>query len=87
MALGVYDAAAALNVRIPDELSVVGFDDLVEAQWLTPGLTTMRQPVREMAAAAARTLLQLIDGERPDTHRLELATTLIERQSTAPAPG
>jgi len=38
-------------------------------------------------AAAARTLLQLIDGERPDTHRLELATTLIDRQSTAPAPG
>src|SRR5882762_7561354 len=87
MALGVYDAAAELKVRIPDEVSVVGFDDLVEAQWLTPGLTTMRQPVREMAAAAARTLLQLMDGERPDTHRLELATTLIERQSTAPAPG
>jgi LacI family transcriptional regulator len=39
-----------------------------------------------MGAAAARTLLQLIDGERPDTHRLELATTLIERHSTAPPP-
>lgn len=86
MALGVYDAAIAQGVRIPDELSVVGFDDLPETQWLTPALTTMRQPVREMAVAAARTLMQLIDGERPDTHRLELATALIERASTAPAP-
>jgi DNA-binding LacI/PurR family transcriptional regulator len=86
MALGVYDAAVAQGVRIPDELSVVGFDDLVEAQWLTPALTTMRQPVREMAIAAARTLLQLMDGERPETHRLELATALIERASTSPAP-
>lgn len=86
MALGVYDAAGAQGLHIPDDLSVIGFDDLVEARWLTPPLTTMRQPVRDMGAAATRTLLQLIDGERPDTHRLELATALIERQSTAPPP-
>lgn len=86
MALGVFDAAAERGLRIPHDLSVVGFDDLPEARWLTPGLTTVRQPVREMAELAARTLLRLVAGEELQVPRVELQTRLIERESTG-APG
>lgn len=86
MALGVFDAAAERGLRIPHDLSVVGFDDLPEARWLSPALTTVRQPVREMAELAARTLLRLIAGEELQVPRVELQTRLIERASTS-APG
>ncbi len=82
MALGVFDAAVERGLRVPGDLSVVGFDDLPEARWLSPGLTTVRQPVREMAELAARTLLRLIDGEQLQVPRVELQTRLIERGST-----
>ena len=82
MALGVYEAAAARGRSIPGDLSVVGFDDLPEARWLTPALTTVRQPVREMGRAAARILLQLLGGEELESERLELSTVLVERSST-----
>jgi LacI family transcriptional regulator len=82
MALGVFDAAAERRLRIPRDLSVVGFDDLPEARWLSPGLTTVRQPVREMAELAARTLLRLMDGDQLQVPRVELQTRLIERGST-----
>ena len=52
LALGVYDAAAELKLSIPDELSVVGFDDLPEAGWASPPMTTVQQPIAEMAASA-----------------------------------
>lgn len=81
MALGVYEAAASVGRAIPNQLSVVGFDDLSEARWLSPALTTVRQPVREMGRAAARMLLQLLSGEELETQRLELATVLVTRGS------
>lgn len=88
MALGVYEAAAAAGIRIPNELSIVGFDDLPEARWAVPALTTVRQPVFEMAASALRMLLRLRSGDAPGSNREELATSLIVRESTAPAgPG
>lgn len=82
MALGVFDAAAERGLLVPRDLSVVGFDDLPEARWLSPGLTTVRQPVREMAEQAARMLLRLIEGEQLQVPRVELQTQLIERGST-----
>jgi DNA-binding LacI/PurR family transcriptional regulator len=82
-ALGVYEAAREAGLRIPDDLSVVGFDDIPITQWCGPPLTTVRQPFVEMAAAAARLVLALAAGESPDHHRVELATTLIVRKSTA----
>ncbi|MEV8565124.1 LacI family DNA-binding transcriptional regulator [Streptomyces sp. NPDC051322] len=85
MALGVYEAIAEQGLRIPDDISVVGFDDLPEARWATPALTTVRQPLSEMAATALRLLGRMMDGERPDGVRTELSTRLIERSSTAPA--
>lgn len=87
MALGVYEAAAARGLNIPDDLSVVGFDDLPEARWITPALTTVRQPVREMGATAASVLLRLMAGQTASSQRLELSTELVERASTGPVPG
>ncbi|GAB3235284.1 LacI family DNA-binding transcriptional regulator [Glycomyces halotolerans] len=83
-ALGVYQAAAEAGVRIPEDLSVVGYDDLPMAQWNIPPLTTVRQPLREMAAAASDMLLALAQGESLPRPRVELATELIVRASTAP---
>lgn len=86
MTLGVYAALAERGLRVPDDMSVVGFDDLPEARWLTPALTTVRQPLSEMAATALRLLLRMMDGHRPESTRTELSTRLVERASTAP-PG
>mgnify|MGYP003493050008 FL=1 len=85
-ALGVYRAARAAGLRIPTDLSVVGFDDLPVASWLDPPLTTVHQPLAEMAAVAADLALALGRGERPSRTRVELATTLTVRQSTAAPP-
>jgi DNA-binding LacI/PurR family transcriptional regulator len=76
-AFGVYEAARVLGVEIPTQLSVIGFDDLPMARWVGPPLTTIRQPLTEMAASAARLVL----GQGED-RRVELATTLVVRQST-----
>lgn len=83
-AFGVYQAARAAGLAIPADLSVVGFDDLSVAAWADPPLTTIRQPLTEMAVSAMETLLRLARSEQPPTTRIELATSLIERDSTAP---
>jgi DNA-binding LacI/PurR family transcriptional regulator len=84
MALGVYQALAERGLRIPYDVSVVGFDDLPESRWATPALTTVRQPLAEMAATALRLLVRMMDGERPEGTRTELSTRLVQRASTAP---
>jgi LacI family xylobiose transport system transcriptional regulator len=71
-------------VRIPDDLSVIGFDDLPPGRWAIPPLTTIRQPLTEMAAAAATMLVRLAQGEILTQSRLELGTELVTRSSTAP---
>ncbi|TXJ75246.1 LacI family transcriptional regulator [Streptomyces lavendulae] len=86
-AVGLYEAARELGLRIPEDLSVVGFDDLPVARWVGPPLTTVRQPLTEMAEAAARLVLEL--GGAHEEHaatRLELATSLVVRSSTAEPP-
>lgn len=82
-ALGVIEAARIRSLRIPEDLSVVGFDDTPVARLAAPPLTTVRQPLREMGAVAVRTALRLAAGERVDSHHVELATELVVRQSTA----
>lgn len=80
-------ACAALQSRglsVPEDISVVGFDDTPQSRWSRPALTTVHQPVQEMAALAAHTMLRMIDGETVDPPRVELATRLVVRDSAAP---
>lgn len=83
-ALGVYGAARELGLSVPGDVSVVGFDDLPLAGLADPPLTTVRQPLGEMAAAATELALALGRGEEPPRLGIELATKLIVRDSTAP---
>jgi LacI family xylobiose transport system transcriptional regulator len=83
-AFGVYEAARQQGLRIPDDLSVVGFDDISYSRWCGPPMTTVRQPLAEMAATAAELVVSMAAGHAPAQTRVELATTLIVRDSTAP---
>jgi LacI family xylobiose transport system transcriptional regulator len=83
-AMGVYEAAREQGLRIPEDLSVVGFDDLPISAWMGPPLTTVRQPLVEMAETAARLVLDRGRGDTSGMHRVELATRLVVRDSTAP---
>jgi len=80
-AMGVYEAARLHRLRIPDDLSVVGFDDLPMSAWVSPPLTTVAQPLEQMAAVATRMVLETAADET--SHRVELATSLVIRSSTA----
>ncbi|MEO3854037.1 LacI family DNA-binding transcriptional regulator [Acrocarpospora macrocephala] len=82
-ALGVFEAARRAGLRVPQDLSVVGFDDLEFTRWCGPPLTTVRQPLTDMGAAAAELAVGLASGRPPAQTRVELATTLVVRQSTA----
>ncbi|MFI6874642.1 LacI family DNA-binding transcriptional regulator [Streptomyces sp. NPDC050400] len=82
-ALGVLEAARVRELRVPQDLSVVGYDDVPVAQWASPALTTVHQPLREMAEEAVQMLMRL-SVQEPVTTRLELATSLVVRKSTAP---
>lgn len=83
MAFGAYEAVRRRGLRVPDDISVVGFDDLPESRWTSPPLTTVRQPLAEMGLLAARTVLRLARGETIETPRVELATELVIRDSSA----
>ncbi len=82
-AFGVYEAARQRGLRIPEDLSVVGFDELPVSRWASPPLTTVRQPLAEMGNEAAQMLGELISGMPLRTNRVELSTELIIRESTA----
>jgi LacI family transcriptional regulator len=84
-AFGVMDAVRNYGLRIPDDISVVGFDDIPDAQWTQPPLTTVRQPMREMGKRAARMLLDAIADPNATQERVELPTELVVRSTTAPA--
>ena len=82
IAIGAMQAARARGLRIPDQLSIVGFDDTNEAQFLTPGLTTVRQPLAEMGRMAVNLLVRLLENQDQAPLQVELATTLVVRGST-----
>ena len=82
-AFGVYEAARQRGLRIPEDLSVVGFDELPVARWASPPMTTVRQPLAQMGSAAAEMLGELIEGLPLRSSRMELSTELIVRESTA----
>jgi LacI family transcriptional regulator len=84
LAIGAMDAARARGLRIPHDVSIVGFDDTAEAAIVTPTLTTVRQPLAELGRMAVSLLARLLDKQRVEALRVELATRLIVRESTAP---
>jgi LacI family transcriptional regulator len=85
-ALGVIAAAREHGLRVPRDLSVVGFDDIPMASQVHPPLTTIRQPFAQMGRAAVNTLLSQMENDDSIAPRIVLPTELIVRQSTAPAP-
>jgi LacI family transcriptional regulator len=86
MAIGALEYCRAVHIKVPQEVSIVGFDDVPMAPLLTPRLTTVRQPADEMGVGAARLLIELIQGvtapEIPKPHVVEVKV----RESTAPPP-
>jgi len=84
-ALGAIQAARARGLRIPEDLSVVGFDDTDIAIMTSPQLTTVRQPLCEMGAVALRTARRLAAGEKVESRHVEPATELVIRGSTPAA--
>ena len=86
IAIGAIQAARARGIRVPEELSIVGFDDIEHATIVTPALTTVRQPLAEMGRTAVSLLMRLLEGQRFETLHVELATRLVVRDSTAPPP-
>lgn len=83
-AFGVAEAARVTGRHIPEDLSIVGFDDLPISRWVSPALTTVRQPLAEMGRTAAEMLLTMIERREPSGRQVELATELIVRSSTGP---
>lgn len=83
-AMGVLEAARQLGMSVPRDVSVVGFDDTLVAGLSTPGLTTVRQPLEDMGAAAVRSLMDRRAGRPTTTGPMRLATQLVVRGSTAP---
>jgi DNA-binding LacI/PurR family transcriptional regulator len=84
MAIGAMQAIAARGLRVPADVSVVGFDDTVQAPIAVPALTTVRQPLAELGRTAVSLLLRQIENRRLEPLRVELATRLIVRESAGP---
>jgi DNA-binding LacI/PurR family transcriptional regulator len=85
MAVGVLHAAAQVGLRVPADLSIVGFDDIPLVSFLIPPLTTIAQPTYAMGESAARILLDQLESEGAGPQTVLLETELILRASTAPA--
>jgi LacI family transcriptional regulator len=86
LAIGVLKAAAELGLRTPEDLSVVGFDDIALASYIVPALTTVAQPIYDMGETAARILLRQMNGTDQPIESVRFDTQLIVRSSTAPVP-
>ncbi|MFU8946879.1 LacI family DNA-binding transcriptional regulator [Mycetocola zhadangensis] len=84
IALGVLEVARQYGLRVPEDLSLVGFDGTPLAEQTLPRLTSVAQPLREMGRAALRGVIRLSRGEQLDSAHTELATELVVRDSTAP---
>jgi LacI family transcriptional regulator len=86
MAAGALSVIHSMGLGVPEDISVVGFDDAPLASQVWPALTTIRQPIADMAAEAAELLLRALRGEPADHSKHMLPSSLTFRQSTGPAP-
>jgi LacI family transcriptional regulator len=82
-AMGVLEAARRTGLRVPEDVSLVAYDDTPLASWANPPLTAVRQPLEEIGRRALLTVQQLHAGHAVDSHHIEIATTLVVRDSTA----
>ncbi len=82
MAIGAYRAIAEAGLRVPDDISVVGFDNTDAARFASPPLTTVHQPNEELAATAVALLVEMMGGKQPETTEVVLPVRLVTRQST-----
>ncbi len=82
-AIGSIRAFQEAGLRVPDDLSVVGFDDIQIAAYIDPPLTTVRQPLQKMGEIAARTLLDRIEGRVKHVPEITVEPELVVRRSTA----
>lgn len=84
VALGAYRAIREAGRSIPEDLSVIGFDDIPLAEFVEPALTTVRMPAREIAQNSYHLLMRLMKRDFPESREATLPTNLVLRQSTAP---
>ena len=84
IAVGTLRTAHARGVRVPEELSVIGFDDIAYATMVGPMLTTIRQPLAELGRSAVNLLLRLLERPASEPRQIELTTRLVVRETTAP---
>ena len=88
MAIGALKAASDIGIRVPDDISVAGFDDIEIAQYLSPSLTTVRQPIKQLSQKAIELMLDLISGSYvgdPESI-IRIPPKFIARESTGPIP-
>lgn len=86
-ALGAMNRLARHGLRVPEDVAVVGFDDMPFARYVHPGLTTVRQPIEELGRAAAELLLGRIRGEATEPREVVLGTELVVRESCGAGQG
>jgi LacI family transcriptional regulator len=85
VAVGSIRALREANLRVPEDVSVVGFDDIRGATYLVPSITTVRQPLQKMGEIAAETLVARIEGEENFPEEIRIEPEFIVRESTGPA--
>lgn len=85
-AIRTVEVARELGLRVPQDLSVVGFDNVPESVLCSPSLTTVSQPLHDMGATALRMLVELLAGREPAHPRVRLPVRLVERDSSGPVP-
>ncbi|WP_199435999.1 substrate-binding domain-containing protein [Vibrio owensii] len=81
MAMGVINAANELGIQIPEQLSIIGYDDIHIAKFMSPSLTTIHQPKYRLGQAAVETLLRKLDDKSDEAQVVQLEPTLVERNS------
>jgi LacI family transcriptional regulator len=81
MAMSVMDAVRECDLRVPEDVSVIGFDDIPQAGYVRPALTTVRQPLEQMGRVATQMLLDLLQDPEAKPQRIELPTELVIRDS------
>jgi LacI family transcriptional regulator len=86
IAIGTLSAVRRARLRVPEDVSVIGFDDTPLASYLDPPLTTVRMPLEELGSVAAESLLREIGGRRAESVMVDIPPELVVRGSAAPPP-